>query len=532
MNLSSRVSTLSLGPPGCLCAHEDWDDATHAAPKQGLHGQDRGFCYPEWLKAQVVLLHKKGDRGQCKNWRAISLLDVASKVLSRIIVRRLHKSMGRVSTEDQNGFRQERGCADATFSVLQALRKRKEHGQSSWCCWVDLIRAFDSVPREVLWACASRLGVGPVLLDALKRLHEGANIEVDVDGTKARCASRLGVRQGSVEGPLLCLCVFQCCLESCIFPASMTPPLFRTSGDAKVAGEQHDREQGLNFEYNQSLYADDAALIFTSRQDMEVGLRTLIAHMRTCGLYAHVGTAGQKSKTECQYFPAKGEAQEDGNTSPIDLGDGELLHFCTEFKYLGTTIPSDLTTEPEISTRMRKAQGAFAVMRSVLTDRDLPLKTRGNYYKVLVLTVLLFGSESWAMCKVHFDQLTAFHRRCVRAMAHTSLWKTRIHRITTTSLLESAGIRPLIQYFDKRLLQWAGKLARMPLTRMPRRMMTAWVPSRRPRGIAKTWGQTLNDCLKRNDVPTRVSEWVGIACDQDGGNASEAVLWLMGTKVH
>ena len=169
--------------------------------------------------------------------------------------------------------------------------------------------------------------------------------------------------------------------------------------------------------------------------------------------------------------------------------------------------------------------------RSVLTDRDLPLKTMGDHCKVLVLTVLLFGSESWAMCKVHFDQLTAFHRRCVRAMAHTSLWKTRIHRVTTTSLLESAGIRPLVQCFDERLQQWAGKLARMPLARMPRRMMTAWVPHRRPRGIAKTWGQTLIDCLKRNDVPTRLSEWVGIACDHDGGNASEAVLWLKGTKV-
>ena len=117
-------------------------------------------------------------------------------------------------------------------------------------------------------------------------------------------------------------------------------------------------------------------------------------------------------------------------------------------------------------------------------------------------------------------------------MAHTTLWNTRVHHITTTSLLERAGVRPLITYYDKRLLQWAGKMARMPLTRMPRRMMTAWVPHSRPRGLAKTWGQTLNDCLKRNGVSTRLSEWVDVACDHDGGNASEAVIWLKGTKVH
>ena len=514
--------------PGCMCAHEEWEDATHPAPRQGVHGEERGFCYPEWLQAQVVLLHKKGDKGQCKNWRAISLLDIASKVLSRIMTRRLHVLLGRVSTEDQNGFMRGRGCADATFSVLQGLRKRKEHGLGSWVAWIDLIRAFDSVPREVLWACASRLGVGPVLLDALKRIHEGANIEVDIDGATARCASRLGVRQGAVEGPLLCLCVFQCALESCVYPASMTPPLFYTSEDGVVTGEKHDRKQGAKkFEFTKSLYADDAALVFSSREDMEIGLRVLIAHMRTYGLQAHVGSATQQSKTECQYFPPKGETQEDGNTSPIELGNGEILQFTTLFKYLGTTISSELTADAEIRLRVRKAQGAFSAMRSVLTDRDLPLKTRGNYYKVLVLTVLLFGSESWAVTAKHLDQLAVFHRKCVRAMAHTSMWKTRVHRVTTASLLEKAGIAPLIHYFDKRLLQWAGKLARMPLTRMPRRMMTAWAPHSRPRGMAKSWGQTLNDCLKRNGVPTRLEEWVNIARGHDNNKAGEAVLWLI-----
>ena len=67
--------------PGCLCSHSEWEDAVHPAPRQGVHGEERGFCYPEWLQAQVILLYKKGDRGQCKNWRAINLLDIASKVL-------------------------------------------------------------------------------------------------------------------------------------------------------------------------------------------------------------------------------------------------------------------------------------------------------------------------------------------------------------------------------------------------------------------------------------------------------------------
>ena len=88
-----------------------------------------------------------------------------------------------------------------------------------------------------------------------------------------------------------------------------------------------------------------------------------------------------------------------------------------------------------------------------------------------------------------------------------TLWNTRVHHITTTSLLERAGVRPLVAYYDQRLLQWAGKMARMPLARMPRRMMTACVPHSRPRGLAKDVGpdaQRLPQEERCVDPPERV----------------------------
>ena len=54
---------------------------------------DTGICYPERLKAKLVLLPKKGDLGQPKNWRGICLLDIASKILSCVMVERLKEVM-------------------------------------------------------------------------------------------------------------------------------------------------------------------------------------------------------------------------------------------------------------------------------------------------------------------------------------------------------------------------------------------------------------------------------------------------------
>ena len=82
-----------------------------------------GICYPEWLKAKLVLF-KKGDLGQPKNWRGICLLDIASKILSCVMVERLKGVMEENGPENQCGFRPERGTIDGTFNLLMALRKR------------------------------------------------------------------------------------------------------------------------------------------------------------------------------------------------------------------------------------------------------------------------------------------------------------------------------------------------------------------------------------------------------------------------
>ena len=41
----------------------------------------------------------------------------------------------------QNGFSSGRGCADGSFCIRQALKKRREHGQESWVLFVDLVNA-------------------------------------------------------------------------------------------------------------------------------------------------------------------------------------------------------------------------------------------------------------------------------------------------------------------------------------------------------------------------------------------------------
>ncbi len=87
----------------------------------------QGLRYAEWDVAKLVLLPKKGDMSLCKNWRGICLLDIASKIFSSLLVRRMQIMMEEEGMEEQAGFRQLRGTIDGLFATSIGLQKRKEH---------------------------------------------------------------------------------------------------------------------------------------------------------------------------------------------------------------------------------------------------------------------------------------------------------------------------------------------------------------------------------------------------------------------
>ncbi len=53
------------------------------------------------------------------------------------------------------GFRPDRGTIDGLFTTSVGLHKRKEHGLETWALFIYLAKAFDTVPREALFAIPS-----------------------------------------------------------------------------------------------------------------------------------------------------------------------------------------------------------------------------------------------------------------------------------------------------------------------------------------------------------------------------------------
>ena len=136
----------------------------------------------EWVDAILVPIPKKGNLHCCDNWRGIALLDVVGKLVARIVQNRLQVLAEKELPESQCGFRRGRGCTDMIFMVRQLAEKTIEHQTKQYLIFVDLHKAYDSVPREALWIALRKLGVLDVIVDIINSFHTNMGARIRVDG--------------------------------------------------------------------------------------------------------------------------------------------------------------------------------------------------------------------------------------------------------------------------------------------------------------------------------------------------------------
>ncbi len=68
--------------------------------------------------------------------------------------------------------------------MKQLIKKRAEHGLETWLLLIDFVKAFDRVPRELLWDVLLKQGFPPKLVFLLKAMHTTAKFKFVVDGVE------------------------------------------------------------------------------------------------------------------------------------------------------------------------------------------------------------------------------------------------------------------------------------------------------------------------------------------------------------
>ena len=124
--------------------------------------------------------------------------------MARVIQGQLQKLAEDELPESQCGLRKGRGCMDMVFSVRQLVEKSWEHKEMPYITFVDLKKAYDSVPRDALWTILRKLGVPVVMVSIIRLFHQDMCAKIRLDGKILSPTDvQNGLKQGCCMAPVL-----------------------------------------------------------------------------------------------------------------------------------------------------------------------------------------------------------------------------------------------------------------------------------------------------------------------------------------
>ena len=143
-------------------------------------------------------------------------------------------------------------------------------------------------------------------------------------------------------------------------------------------------------------------------------------------------------------------------------------------------------------------------------NKSLKCKTKIHVYRAVVLTTLLYGSETWVTYHSHIRLLERFHQRCLRTILNLH-WSDFI---TNVEVLEQAKVSSIEAMILKYQLQWAGHVSRMEDHRLPKMVMFGELSTaHRERGAPK---KRFKNSLKKSLSTCNIDhkQWSDLAADR------------------
>ena len=372
--------------------------------------------------------------------------------------------------------------------------------------FIDLRKAYDSIPREALWCVLQKFGIPQSMINVIRSLHDGMQAEVTVDGQVApKFEVCNGLRQGCVIAPTLFNLYFGLVIEQWRTKCSEIGVDVHYKCGGRLVGQRTRRPSKVRV--TELLFADDAAAVGTSRESMEYAAVELEKIVRAWGLTLSVG----KTKLVVAGAPSSVE-----DLRPLTLEGGEI-ECVRDFKYLGSIVEEKGGVVKEVGERIAKASRAFGMLKEpIFKNSNLSYKTKRLVYKAVVLGIILYGSETWTTKRFHVRKLEVFHNRCMRTIMGISSVQQRLEHISTIQVAKRFGMEESLEdIIAARRLRWLGHMARMDDHRLPKKVLFGWLPQRRPaHGTKIRW----RDRIRKDMMKFKIEErcWFSLAQEREG----------------
>ena len=411
----------------------------------------------DWEESEMVTLYKqKGDSMECENYRGIKLMEHILKLLERVIEGKLRKIIDIHGM--QFGFMPGKSTIDAIFITRQVQEKFLEGNRKLYWCFVDLEKAFDRVPREVVYWSLRKRRVPERLIGMIRSLYDGARTVVRTKCGKTDAFEvKVGLHQGSALSPFLFAVVIDVLSEN--VRESMLWDL---------------------------LFADDLVITAETMEELQERYEAWKECLERGGLRVNI------RKTEVMLSSREGREE-----LHIMSGDGGELKQATSFKYLGSVISEEGGCDVEVRQRTKAAWAKWRQVSGVILDKRIPLKLRVKIYKTVIRPVLLYGAEAWALRRKEEGVLERTEMRMLRWILGVSL----MERIESEEIRKRVGVCKITDKARESRLRWYGHVARRDEDSLIRKVHDMGIEGRRSRGRQKIrWRDVIGRDMKALDI--------------------------------
>ena len=370
-----------------------------------------GIVPDEMKIAKVIPIYKSKDHQSFTNYRPISLLPATSKVMEKIVHKRLYGflNMHHILYNSQYGFRPKHstlnGISELSYEILSAFDRK----ETTLATFLDLSKAFDTIDHDTLFMKLSYYGIRGTALNWFKSYFHNRKQYVHYNGNDSILLDiTCGVPQGSVLGPLLFILY--------------TNDLPHVLQDVKCI-----------------LFADDTTIYMSSpnqKQLYECMSREL---NNLTDWYSANKLSLNTSKTNFIHFRKSHKVEVLNNDLVINNSTIERVT-CT--KFLGIYIDERLHWCEHINhCRKKVASGVYALnmVKQLFTEN-----TKRMMYFSLINPYLLYGNLLWGSTyQTHLQKLTTLQKRALRIITnskyndHTSPLFKRLNILKLDDLYKS-----------------------------------------------------------------------------------------------
>ena len=337
-----------------------------------------GIVPEDWRIANVAVIHKRGPKKECGNYRPVSLTSQVSKVLETLVRDAIldHLYSKKLIRETQHGFTTGKSCLTNLLKFLEEVTKYVDEGNPVDVLYLDFSKAFDKVPHKRLVEKVKAHGIGSNIWRWIEAWLSERRQRVVING-KASGWEKVtsGVPQGSVLG----LTLFIIYIND--IDDGITSSLLKFADDTKLlrkVGTQDDCEELQKDLHRMYKWSEDWQIMF---------------NIDKCNCL-HIGHGN--SRTTYQ------------------LG-GTEVPTATQEKDLGIIVTENLKVSEQCAKVTKTANKVLGIIKWSYEDKSMAILL--PLYKALVRPHIEYCVQAWRpYYQKDVDNLEKIQRRATRMM--------------------------------------------------------------------------------------------------------------------